>query len=179
MSPSPNDALLPRQVGPVVLGDVEAMEGPGARECPEYVPTVQELRWLAAQWLREWVAAQLEDFFCGSSRPLDFSMANLAMARLDRIAGVIGTEEINRVRVEVDREVKYRLGPKLWHIFSTYDGVVWQDRWAEIRVELGRQAHDTRYRQELDRWREEERQRERREDQRRWDGENPSPLDNV
>jgi hypothetical protein len=134
-----NDPVLPPvQVCPVVIGYVGAIHGGGGQDCPEFIPTVQELRYLAEAWLRRVYDMALEWFPYGSTGSYEIRIRPYAQGRLGRIADALGMEEMAVIKEQVEEEQERCIGKKLWDIFKNCSEEEWRARRAEINEELHR-----------------------------------------
>ena len=102
-----------------VVGFVEQVNGPGAEECREFVPTKHELSVLAKYWIRErlnadWPVFCYEHYSSKWSRISDF-----AHRRLARIERILGREAFDAAEAEVKAEFASGVDPRLWNMFVT------------------------------------------------------------
>lgn len=103
------------------VGYVDEVNGPGAKECPDYVPTQHELRELAKYWMREKLSAESSMFLDDQIGSDEMRISSFANRRLCRIEQIISEETINKVFGEVEEEMRKHWGDELWEIFKTGD----------------------------------------------------------
>ena len=97
-----NDWLLP--FGPI--GHVEAVNGPGARERPEFVPTHDELMHLARHWMTEAKTIHYRWFWWGHVGSDQIRVEPFALRRLSRIAALVGDAAVDQIAREVEAEIE-------------------------------------------------------------------------
>lgn len=91
-----NDHLEPTGNDRLVFGCVDEVNGRGAQEIPEFIPTRHELLELAKYWARE---ATRTYFFCWSvdqSGSTEIRLIPFAWRRVERIAELLGEDEVNQ-----------------------------------------------------------------------------------
>ena len=114
-----NDGLGVVRTGGLVIGFVDAVNGPGARPCPEFVPTRHEVLEIARYWGSELLDNQIYWFLYGQTGSDEIRIMAFAEARLDRIAAILGTESVTAVWEQVEHKFREQLGDKLWDTFRT------------------------------------------------------------
>ncbi len=124
-----NDGLGVVRTGGLVIGFVDAVNGPGARPCPEFVPTRHEVLEIARYWGSELLDNQIYWFLYGQTGSDEIRIMAFAEARLDRIAAILGTESVTAVWEQVEHKFREQLGDKLWDTFKNGN----EDEWNAVR----------------------------------------------
>jgi hypothetical protein len=102
-----------------IVGFVEEVNGPGAEECREFVPTKHELLALAKYWLKEILDANFFFFRCNQSSSRMGRIRYFAHLRLGHIERILGSEALEAADDEVKAEFASGLDPRLWNMFVT------------------------------------------------------------
>jgi hypothetical protein len=127
-----NDDLQPRElgllkigegdeaivVGPLVVGEVDEVNGDGAEELP-FMPTRHELCELAKYWTNILIVMTLKAFETGSSST-DIQRGGFADNRLKRLREVLGRDIVEKIFRESEEEWRKALGPDKWDGFQRY-----------------------------------------------------------
>ena len=94
--PNPDSAGLESwNAGKIQIGAVDEVNGPGAELCASFQPTREELMVLARHWAKEKLGVDFFIFDTGQSGSSEYRIAAFSRRRLNRIADVIGDEEVN------------------------------------------------------------------------------------
>jgi hypothetical protein len=108
-------------LGPLVgvVGFVDSVAGDGAREVPEFVPTVTELEAIFAYWFREKLDIRLFMFVTSSWGSSDARIRDFATRRINRIWELLGQERGQCVRDRLYEEFwQGRNDPRLRECFE-------------------------------------------------------------
>lgn len=167
MSNADNEWLGPLTTGRFVIGSVDQVNGRGAEEVPNFVPTRYELVQLAKHWAREDLEISWFWFVYGSTGSTETRVKSFARRRINRIAAVLGGDEVDKAIEEV--HVLFREGlhdQTLWDIYCNGDESQWREvreqSWriiesqdktvpAKVQVAAKRQARKSRVRKPHDR----------------------------
>lgn len=109
------------QLGPVAggVGFVDSVAGDGAREVPEFVPTVTELEAIFAYWFHEKMDIRLFMFMTGSWGSSDARIRDFATRRINRIWELLGQERGQCLRDRLYEEFwQGRNDPRLRECFE-------------------------------------------------------------
>ena len=79
----------------LIIGYVEKINGSGAEEIPDFVPTRHELLVLAKYWTQERLDQEFWCFCTQSSGSTEWRLWKYARLRIDRIADLIAEEEVD------------------------------------------------------------------------------------
>ncbi len=129
---SDNDLLLPMGV----LGSVDEVNGPGAAEIPDFVPTRHELLQLVNFWVKETLGYEFYETFlfaqyCSSGSRL----SAYAWHRINRIGELLGEERAEKAVEEAYAEFGKDKNPRDWEIFMHGDDADWKALQDEIQRE--------------------------------------------
>jgi hypothetical protein len=113
-----NERVLPSRGGGFIIGHVDEVNGPGATEVAEFVPTRHELIQLVKYWTERIVERQYQYFLTGCSGSSDIRLEPYAWRRVGRIAGLLGKKRVNRVLREVRASYAENQDKELWEIFT-------------------------------------------------------------
>jgi hypothetical protein len=109
-------------VGPFIMGSVDAINGEGGREVPEFVATRHELKQLAAYWAEERLEQDFDWFLYQSSGSSEWRWSAFINRRLNRLAEVLGQEAMRVVQDDAIVSFRKRY-PKItdedWRVFTT------------------------------------------------------------
>ena len=103
----------------ITVGYVSEVNGSDSAEMPDFVPTRHELFELAKYW--EAVCLDLSyDLFLydGGINSSDFNRTQFAARRINRIATVLGEEEVRKAIEEAEQEFSKTIDPRAWAIFK-------------------------------------------------------------
>ena len=78
-----------------IVGYVEKVNGSGAEEIPDFVPTRHELLVLAKYWTQERLEQEFWCFCTQSSGSTEWRLLTYARLRIERIADLIAEEEVD------------------------------------------------------------------------------------
>jgi hypothetical protein len=117
MKNSDNDMLGASGAGAAFIGYVDEVNGHGAEEVKEFVPTRHELLQLAQHWARTAIEIEYDWFLYQDCSSSEWRQTSFAWRRVNRIARVIGEEEVNKAIEQVKTEMGENAGPKTWHAF--------------------------------------------------------------
>jgi hypothetical protein len=123
---TPDSVLAPESEGLgafgngfVVIGWVPEVNGEGALEVNEFVPTRHEVSIIARNWLRE-VRDIRFDFFCyRQSGSRETRVLSFACRRLDSIERILGEVALQQLDRDVMSELEAKVDPQLWKMFLT------------------------------------------------------------
>ena len=113
-----NDRLQPETAGPFVIGMVDEVNGPGAAEVPEFVPTTHELTELVRYWAGVRLGRALTFFDTGTIGSTDTRRMDFAGRRIKRVADLIGKARVDAILDEVEQGVRSDYDAKTWGIFQ-------------------------------------------------------------
>jgi hypothetical protein len=116
-----NAGLGPRNAGGVLIGCVEDVNGNGAREVPEFVPTRAELLELVKHWEFTFLKREYFIFSTSTVGSDDNRLCPFAVRRVMRIIELLGQDAIQAVQEERDAFAK-SIGPRKWKKFCIYLG---------------------------------------------------------
>ena len=85
---SDNDLLLPMGV----CGSVDEVNGPGAAEIPDFVPTRHELLQLLNFWVKEALDYEYFEFLYAQTGSTELRLIPYAWRRVNRIGELLGEE---------------------------------------------------------------------------------------
>jgi hypothetical protein len=109
-------------MGPFIVGSVDAINGEGGREVPEFVATRHELKQLAAYWAEERLEQDFDWFLYQSSGSSEWRWSAFISRRLNRLAEVLGQEAMRVVQDDAIVSFRKRY-PKItdedWRVFTT------------------------------------------------------------
>ena len=116
---------------------VDEVNGAGAEEVPQYVPTRHELLQLVKYWYGRVLDNDFFQFQYGGSASNEFRIGRFAPRRIRRAAAAIGQEAVDQAIKEVRDEFKSKLNdPRLWNIFESGTSEQWKavrdESWREI-----------------------------------------------
>jgi hypothetical protein len=101
------------------IGRVDQVNGPGAKQVPEFVSTRYELLVLAKHWLKELLRINF-DYYCYQQYcSRESRIRSFASCRIGRIEGILGQEAIDKVEGEVRSELAATVDHVLWNMFLT------------------------------------------------------------
>jgi len=114
--------LEPLYAGNFVIGFVDAVNGPGAREVPEFKPTRAELLELIKYWKLNFLETNANVFSTGQTGSTERRLGPYAARRVNRIVELLGEDAIKAVH-EVRKKFATRVGSQKWEIFCAYLGM--------------------------------------------------------
>ena len=88
----------------LLIGSVDEVNGQGAVEVPEFVPTRFELKIVAEHWNREYLQTSFWCFCVQGSGSREIRIRPFAVPRLNRIESVLGEGALNHVTEDVESE---------------------------------------------------------------------------
>jgi hypothetical protein len=103
--------------GLIGIGIVPEVNGEGALEATEFVPTRHELSIIARYWLKERVNVRFNWFCFGDSGSREIRIDPFAYRRLGRIKQILGEDAIQKLHDEVMSELEAKVDPRLWKMF--------------------------------------------------------------
>jgi hypothetical protein len=124
----------PDGVVAAVLGHVDEVNGQGAEEVPDFVPTRHELIELAKYWAREELEIKWSLFLYGSLCTSEALVGSFTCRRMDRIAAVLGVDEFDQAIDEVYVRFQAEHNQTLWDIFRNGD----ESQWREVQEQVWR-----------------------------------------
>lgn len=98
------------------LGAIDEVNGPGATEVAEYVPTRHELLELARYWAKYAVSIEYAWFANQQGSSSEWRQRRFAWRRVDRIRNLLGAE-VDKVLGEVYEHHGNIVGKKNWNAF--------------------------------------------------------------
>ena len=131
-----NDHVLPRRfgrTGRAVFGYVDEVNGPGAAEITDFIPTKHELLQLVKFWTTEPLPYEFfEEFQLGQACSSGMRLSAFAWRRIARVRKLLGEEQVQEAIEEARAEFGKKQDPRLWEIFMHGDDKDWQAVWEEI-----------------------------------------------
>lgn len=103
------------------IGHVDSVNGNGAREVAEFVPTRAELVELAKYWEATFLQRKIVEFEFDQTGSTDLRLVPFAERRVIRIIDLVGSDAVEAVR-EVQNEFMRRVGARVWNKFCEYLG---------------------------------------------------------
>jgi hypothetical protein len=116
-----NEGLGFTQIGQCSIGFVDEISGTGAAECPTFVPTHKELLELARYWSRELLHCDTVCFLYGYSGSSEWRLIEYANRRLERIADILGDDNVKAIFTEVENEFRTKWGESAWELYKSGD----------------------------------------------------------
>ena len=111
-----NEDFQPIIVGRFVVGHVENVNGDGAREVPEYIPTRSELLELLKYWESEYLRTRYWLYATAQTGSTEIRLIPYARRRVDRIVELLGDDAV-AVMQDARREFAAGLGTRRWAKF--------------------------------------------------------------
>jgi hypothetical protein len=112
-----NEGLGQLRGGKIVIGHVDEVNGRDAQEVPGFVATRHELIQLAKYWTKRAVDIEYFWFCCEQVGSSDRRIRTFAWNRVDRIADLLGEDEVNQAVQQAIDEYGKEQDPKVWSIF--------------------------------------------------------------
>jgi hypothetical protein len=116
------------------------MNYPNARYSEEpvttYPLTKDELRFLAAHWAYEHLECNVICRRYGAVGPRNLRIWEYTENRLNKIAGILGPNEIEEVLAEVDVKMHQHIGDKMWTAFCDGRAIFGHDALAENQGQI-------------------------------------------
>jgi hypothetical protein len=107
--------------GPVTIGYVDHVNGPGGEVWEGYPPSRHELFLLARHWARTYIDHEVF-YFLSEMYGSDWRRESLyAQARVKRIEAVAGEELVQRAIAEAVEEIRKQYGDRVWECFVKGD----------------------------------------------------------
>jgi len=128
--------------GRFVIGSVDEVNGPGAQEIPDFIPTRHELIQLAKHWAREVVGIRWFEFVTGSTGSTEIRLRPYARRRIARIACLLGEDQIEAAVDEVYDQFRKECDEKSWDIFMNGDEAQWEAVQEEFHEKLDSGSHE-------------------------------------
>ena len=101
-----------------IVGYVEKVNGSGAEEIPDFVPTRHELLALAKYWVQERLTQEFWCFCTQSSGSTEWRLLRYARLRIERITDLIAGEEVDCAINEAIAELGGKYGDSIfWSTF--------------------------------------------------------------
>jgi len=116
-----NEGLGFTQIGQCSIGFVDEISGTGAAECPTFVATHKELLELARYWARELLHCETYCFLYGYSGSSEWRLIEYANRRLERIADILGDDNVKAIFTEVEAEFRTKWGEPAWELYKSGD----------------------------------------------------------
>ncbi len=108
-----NDLLLPMGV----FGSVDEVNGPGAAEIPDFVPTRHELLQLLNFWVKEALDYEYFEFLYAQTGSTELRLIPYAWRRVNRIGELLGEERAKKAVEEAYAEFGKDQDQRSWEIF--------------------------------------------------------------
>jgi hypothetical protein len=112
-----NEYLGAMRCGTFSIGYVEEVNGTGAQEVQEFLPTRHELLQLVKYWARVDVDIEYFYFCCQQSGSTEMRRSTFARRRLARIADLLGDEAVDQAIEEAFADYGKDQDPRVWNIF--------------------------------------------------------------
>jgi len=129
---SDNDLLLPMGV----LGSVDEVNGPGAAEIPDFVPTRHELLQLLNFWVKEALDYEYFEFLYAQTGSTELRLIPYAWRRINRIGELLGEERAKKAVEEAYAEFGKNKNQRDWEIFMHGSSEDWKALQDEIHREM-------------------------------------------
>ena len=128
-----NDSLLPWRNESFRVGYVDEVNGAGAAEAAEYVPTRHEVVERVKYWYRRVLDNSCFFFIFGGTGSSEWRVEAFAGRRVDRAQAAIGRESVDAAIDEVREEFRTKVAKddRLWDIFENGTDEEWQAVWDE------------------------------------------------
>jgi len=105
------------RIGPFLVGYVDEVNGTEAVEVPDFVPTRHELIQIVKYWAKERVDNAWFFFVTGQTGSSEWRINLFAERRIDRIAEILGEDEVEKAIDEVFAEFGEKQDKRIWEIF--------------------------------------------------------------
>lgn len=113
-----NEYLGPLRVGPIAIGFVDEVNGPGAAEMPDFVPTRHEVLQLVKFWAEKALDYEfVSEFAFGQYCSSGSRRRHYAWNRIAHITDLLGQEEVKKVIDKVYAEFGKKQDQRWWDIF--------------------------------------------------------------
>ncbi len=112
-----NNQLMPLGGRGVVIGSVEEVNGSGAAEIPDFVPTRHELLQLVNFWVKKALDYQYFDFLYAQTGSTELRLIPYAWRRINRIGELLGEERVKEAVEEAYAEFGKNQDQRYWEIF--------------------------------------------------------------
>lgn len=99
------------------IGHVDEVNGPGAVEVPEFVPTRHELFQLAKYWTATRLDIDFFWFFYATSGSREIRLGPFADRRISRIADCLGDTLVEQACKEAEDEFAKTVDARAWEVF--------------------------------------------------------------
>jgi|SRR5271170_1123076 len=99
------------------VGYVDEVNGPNSVEMPDFAPTRCELIQLAKYWTTIVIDLRFDYFLYCQTGSSEYRRSVFANRRVERIAEILGEEEIDRVIDQAYEEYGKKQDPRAWSIF--------------------------------------------------------------
>jgi hypothetical protein len=132
------DGLGAMAVGSFIIGSVDAINGEGGKEAPEFVATSHEIKQLAKYWLMERIEDDFHCFLYQSSGSSEWRWSSYINRRLNRLSEILEPEAMRKLYE--DAVASFRKGcPTItnedWRVF-TEGSPEEQDAWRTNTLNL-------------------------------------------
>ncbi len=105
--------------GPFIVGAVDAINGADGQEVPGYIPTVHELKQLAAYWYEERIDHDFESFAYRRTDSRVWRWSVFTGRRLSRLAEILGDDAMQEVWEKAIASYRHKLTDEDWRIFTS------------------------------------------------------------
>lgn len=121
--------------GPFVIGSVDAINGRGGEEVPEFVATRRELERLVAYWWTERLDHDFDYFVYQSSGSSEWRWSQYIDRRLSRLGEILGDEAVGKMIDDATARWRklYKVDDEDWRVF-TQGGEEEQEAWREKKL---------------------------------------------
>jgi hypothetical protein len=125
-------------IGPLIVGDIDAINGEGGKEVPDLVPTKHELCQLAEYWLKQRIERDFVWFVNQTVGSGEWRWSEYISRRLDRLHLALGLDSMLKARENAFATFRKQY-PKItdedWRVFtegSEEEQEAWREKlWAE------------------------------------------------
>ena len=112
-----NELLHPCGNERFIVGHVDEVNGAGAVEVPDFVPTRHELIQLVKFWAEVALQIDFECFVTSSSGSTEMRLEPFAWRRINRIAATLGDDEVKKAVDEVYAKFGEKQNKRYWDVF--------------------------------------------------------------
>ena len=102
-----------------MIGYVSEVNGPDSAEIPDFVPTRHELLQLVKYWATVVLDHQFFYFCYGQTGSSEWRRKAFANRRIDRIATLLGEDQVQKAIQESEEEFRKTTDPRAWAIFKS------------------------------------------------------------
>jgi len=121
-----NDCRMPLGGRGIVIGHVDEVNGSGAQEISDFLPTRHELLQVAKYWACEELETLWFEFLTGQTGSTESRVKAFAQQRIARIDAALGGNDVGTVVDVVYTDFGSRQDQRLWEIFCRGDRMEWE-----------------------------------------------------